>query len=218
MESVSTSRVVVAGVTGAVGQLVLAQLLAHGASVQCWTRRPLAPHVNCQALPLHQPFTAADVAICTLGTTLKQAGSQQAFYQVDFELILAFANTARTAGCRHFILLSSLGANAKQRQFYLRVKGEIEAAVQALGFAAVSIVRPSLLTGAPRADRRYAERAAELVTGWISPLIPPRVRPVSIHRVASFLLALAKPGTIGCTIYENWEIHRYHATPRADRL
>lgn len=218
MEPLSRSRFVLAGVTGAVGQQVLQQLLAHGASVQCWARRPLAPHVNCQALPLHHPFAAADVAICTLGTTLKQAGSQQAFYQVDFELILAFANAARTAGCRQFILLSSLGANTKQRQFYLRVKGQIEAAVQALGFANVSIVRPSLLTGATRADRRYAERAAELVTGWISPLIPTRVRPVSIQHVASFLLALAKPDTIGCTIYENWEIHRYHATPRADRL
>lgn len=218
MNTPAPSRFVLAGVTGAVGQRVLRQLLAQGAAVQCWSRRPLTPHANCQALPLHHHFAPADVAICTLGTTLKQAGSRQAFYQVDFELILAFATAARAAGCRQFILLSSLGADAKQRQFYLRVKGEIEAAVQALGFAAVSIIRPSLLTGASRTDRRYAERTAELLTGWIAPCLPARFRPVSVEHVASFLLALAKPDTIGCTIYENWEIHNYHATSRADRL
>lgn len=241
-------RLVLAGVTGAVGQQLLMQLLASRAdadhadtlitagaqaqsaqatsepsalrrvdSVQCWTRKALPVAAAVDAMPLYSPFAPADVAICTLGTTLKQAGSRASFYAVDYQLVLDFANAAYQAGSTHFILLSSLGADPKQRQFYLHVKGQIEQAIKAVGFASVSIVRPSLLLGAVRPERRVLEQLMAVASRWLGPLIPLRYRPVPVSQVASFLLALAKPATIGTFIYENWEIHQHHATSRLDR-
>ncbi len=104
----------------------------------------------------------ADEACCCLGTTIKQAGSQAAFRAVDFDAVLAFARAAKAAGARRFAVVSALGASARSASFYNRVKGEMEAAVSALGFDSVVFARPSLLAGE---RERWASRHAAASSG-----------------------------------------------------
>lgn len=209
----ATLKVVLAGASGAIGKLLLQQLQHEPriGQLQAWTRQPLPASSPLTQLPLGADFAPADVAICTLGTTIAQAGSQQAFQAIDLDLVVAFAKAARQAGCHRFIVVSSLGADATSRNFYLRVKGQMEQAVAALGFDAVHLVRPSLLTGATRRDFRLGERISIGLSRFVSPLIPIRWRPVNVHAVGSFLLSLAKTDTIGVFVHENWEIHHHHA-------
>jgi uncharacterized protein YbjT (DUF2867 family) len=101
------------------------------------------------------------VALCCLGTTLRQAGSQAAFRAVDHDAVVAFARAARARGARRFVLVSSLGADPRSRTFYLRVKGEADDAVAGLGFEQVTILRPSMLDDeGTRPDHRRGERLA----------------------------------------------------------
>ena len=97
-----------------------------------------------------------DDAFCALGTTIKTAGSRAAFRRVDFGYVVAFARAARAVGARRFMLVSAIGASARSRIFYLRVKGETEEAVAALGYPALHIFRPGLLLG-QRAESRPRE-------------------------------------------------------------
>lgn len=211
--SMPSTKIVLAGASGAIGQQLLQQLLKHPhrGQLQAWTRQQLPASSQLVQLPLGADFAPADVAICTLGTTIAQAGSQQAFQAVDLDLVVTFAKAARQAGCRRFIVVSSLGADATSRNFYLRVKGQMEHAVAALGFEAVHLVRPSLLTGATRRDVRLGEQFSIALSSLFSRLIPIRWRPVEVGVVGSFLLSLAKTDTIGVFVHENWEIHHHHA-------
>ncbi|QMW24253.1 Rossmann-fold NAD(P)-binding domain-containing protein [Sandaracinobacteroides saxicola] len=111
---------------------------------------------------------ALAVAVCALGTTMAKAGSDAAFRAVDETAVLNFARAARAAGAGRFVLVSSVGAGGGG--FYLRVKGEVERAVAALGFARLDVMRPGLLLG-PRAERRPGERLAQAVAPWLNPLM-----------------------------------------------
>lgn len=101
-----------------------------------------------------------DVAVSTLGTTRKQAGTWQAFEAVDRHAVLAFAEAAHAAGARHFLAVSSSGANAASRNAYLRLKGEVEEALGASGFDRVDLLRPGLLLGKRPGETRVLERLA----------------------------------------------------------
>lgn len=143
----------------------------------------------------------ADAAACALGTTIKVAGSQAAFRAVDFDAVLAFAKAARAAGVRRFAVVSALGADARSRNFYSRVKGDAEAALAELGFDSLVIARPSLLLG-DRAALGQPERRGELIgqaiTRHIGGLIPAAWRPIEGAVVARALvraLAEGRPGT-----------------------
>lgn len=116
-----------------------------------------------------------DDAFCCLGTTIKQAGSQDAFRAVDHGAVLAFAWAARRNGAGRFFVVSSLGAKAKSRVFYNRVKGETEAALQVLNFKTLGIFRPSLLLG-PRTETRPGERIGAAMMWLAEPLLLGRLR------------------------------------------
>src|SRR5882724_10182847 len=109
-----------------------------------------------------EDFANIDDLFCALGTTIGKAGSQAAFRQVDFEYPLAAAKLALQAGTKRFVLVSSVGADARSKNFYLRTKGELEQAVSALGFQSVHIFRPSLLLG-KREEFRVGERVATVI-------------------------------------------------------
>ncbi len=151
---------------------------------------------------------AVDDVFCCLGTTLKQAGSRQAFRRVDHDYVVAAAELARERGARAFLLVSALGADAGSRVFYNRVKGETERDVAALGFAGVALLRPSLLLGR-RADLRAGEGLAQKVAPLLSPLL---VGPLRKYRatagaaVARAMLRLAKDGVAGVRVVENDEV------------
>ena len=116
-----------------------------------------------------------DDAYCCLGTTIRQAGSQDAFRAVDRGAVLAFAWAARRNGAGRFFAVSSLGADAASRIFYNRVKGETEAALRVLDFKTLGIFRPSLLLG-PRPDARPGERIGAALMWLAEPLLLGRLR------------------------------------------
>jgi uncharacterized protein YbjT (DUF2867 family) len=210
------SSVLLAGATGLIGreltQLLLAQVPAP--TLHALVRRvPAAADTRVHWLPVDfarlPALPAAQEAWCCLGTTLKQAGSQAAFRAVDFDAVLAFATAARAAGVQRFAVVSSLGANSHAAAFYSRVKGEMEAAVGALGFASVVIARPSLLAGDRAAlgqPSRSGERLALLLTRPLAPLIPKRVRPIEARTVARGMVAALRQQRPGVRIFESGEL------------
>lgn len=142
-----------------------------------------------------------DVVICALGTTMKQAGSRERFRRVDHDYPLMIARLAAEHGARHFLLVTALGASARSRVFYNRVKGEIEEAVSALPFRGVTIVRPSLLVG-----ERAEVRRGEVIGSRLAFLLPRRYKPVRAAAVAATLVRAAKEETEGRRVIESAEI------------
>ena len=149
--------------------------------------------------PSPMPLQAA---CCVLGTTRKKAGSDAAFRRVDLEYVEHFARWARGAGASHFVLVSSVGADASSGNLYLRTKGEAEAAVQAAGFESVTILRPSLLVG-ERGEQRTGERIGIVIANVLAPLcLGPlaKYRPISAQRVAAAAVAAVKAPRPGVSI------------------
>src|ERR1700757_1478038 len=147
-------KVLILGATGLVGRSALAQALAHPAVTQVIapTRKPLGKQdklTNPVATKLEQLLQEVtgwgpDAAICATGTTIKTAGSKEAFRAVDHDLPLSFARLAHQAGTQNFALVSAIGASVDSSFFYARVKGELERDVRGIGFRSLTIVRPSI--------------------------------------------------------------------------
>lgn len=195
----------VAGATGLVGREILARLLADKrySAVHCMGRRQagithpkLVTHLTENFATFGAP--AVDDVFIALGTTIKVAGSQQAFRAIDFDAVLAVARSARTAGARRLGIVSAMGADAKSSVFYNRVKGEMEAAVSQLGYDSVVLARPSLLSGDRGAlgqARRSAENFAATTMRLLRPLTPANYRAIAAADVAAALVSgvLASP-------------------------
>lgn len=200
----------VAGATGLVGRELLRQLAeAPYGRVGALLRR-VPDDLPSAVTPIVADFEhldrvadrlAVDDVFCALGTTIRTAGSQEAFRRVDHDYVVALARLARARGARHFLLVSSLGADPRSRVFYSRVKGEVEAAVQAVGYPSVTIVRPSLLLGA-RQEFRLGERLMQP----LGPLMPRRFRPVHARAVAATLLRAARAAEPGVQVIESRDI------------
>lgn len=202
----SYGKALVSGSTGLVGASLLRQLATRPwDEVRALTRRsfPATPPITPIIVDFEQdkpqlPLFGVTHVFSCLGTTIKQAGSQQAFRRVDYDIPLMIARAARGAGVPHFLLVSSVGASARARTFYLRVKGELEEAVAALGFRSVSIVRPSFLEG-----DRQPRRLGETIGVPIFRLFPRTYRSVHVDQVASAMIAAAEAGRPGVEILEN---------------
>ena len=197
-----THEVWVVGATGLVGRETVATLLETPTitRVVAVVRRPLGlGHtkleervVDFDALETALTGGSVDTAVCCLGTTIKQAGSRAQFRKVDHDYVLAFARAAKAAGAKHFVVVTALGANASSFTFYNRVKGDVESALAALGFASLTIARPSLLIG-DRAEARLGERLA----APLSRLLPASVRGIEGRTVARALVRLVVEGGRG---------------------
>ncbi|MDQ3948997.1 MAG: oxidoreductase [Gemmatimonadota bacterium] len=157
--------------------------------------------VDFDNLGAHASLFHVDQILCALGTTIRQAGTQEAFRVVDYHYPLTAARLGHERGATHFLLVSALGADARSRVFYSRVKGELEAAVLALPYRSVTIVRPSLLLG-PRAEYRLGEQIAKRLAF----LVPAKYKPVDAHAVAAALVRAAKQDAPGRRIIESREI------------
>lgn len=147
--------------------------------------------------------TAVDHVFCALGTTIKQAGTRERFHRVDHDYPLEVARLTRTAGARHFGLVSAAGADARSRIFYNRVKGETERDLVALGWPSLTIARPSLLLG-DRAERRRGEELGKRLAF----LVPRRWKPVDARRVAAAIVRAAKEERPGVRVMESAEMNR----------
>jgi uncharacterized protein YbjT (DUF2867 family) len=203
--------VMLVGVTGLVGGAVLVQAQgdARVDRIVAPTRRQLPPHpklenplVDFERLPADAPWWAVDSVICTLGTTIRKAGSQEAFHRVDHDYPLAVAQLTRQHGARAFALNSATGADPGSRFFYNRVKGEVEEAIRQVGFPSLTIVRPALI-GGDRDEFRPAEFVAKRLLRLADPLLPHRYRIVPHERIANVLLEAAITGPLREHIIES---------------
>lgn len=199
------------GATGAVGSKVLDLALVDStiAHVVAPARKPLPSHekllnpiVDYNDLP-NAAWWGADACICTLGTTLRLAGSKEAFKRIDRDFVLAAAQRTRAAGTPCFAYNSSKGADPLARNFYFRIKGQTENALINTGFLSLILVRPSLLDTGPRAEPRPAEQIALALTRPIRCLLPNSIRPVSSIAVARALLSSALMAHPGLQIIES---------------
>lgn len=203
-----TQSVWVAGASGLVGRALLQELLGTPLQIHALLRRQvddlpksarLSQHlVDFRRADLGGPLPQAHAVYICLGTTIAQAGSEAAFQAVDHEAVLNVARAARVLGIRRCAVVSALGADPHASVFYNRVKGEMEASLQALGFERLVIARPSLLDG-PRASLgqapRMAERCALALLRPVQALIPARWRPIQARRVArAMMLVLSQRG------------------------
>ncbi len=206
------------GASGLVGGHCLQLLLEDEAyaKVAVWVRKPLALRhpqleqlvVDFARLESYAELAKANDVFCCLGTTIKKAGSQEAFRQVDFTYPLEIAKIAAANGAEQFLLVSSLGANPKSAIFYSRVKGEVEAAITPLPFRAIHIFRPSLLLG-ERQEMRLGEKIGEKVAGAFSFLLSGplrKYRPIHARVVAAAMIAVAKQNLAGVNIFESERI------------
>jgi uncharacterized protein YbjT (DUF2867 family) len=214
--------VLILGASGLVGAQALGRALAHPdvGRVIAPTRRPLTvtrqqpqasklenPLVDFEELPEQAPWWRADAAICALGTTIREAGSQAAFHRVDHDYVLAAAGLACAAGTPSFALVSALGADQASRNFYLRVKGETERDLMKLGFTSLVLARPSLLHGGPRRRPRPVESLALFFARPLAPILPRRLRPVAVSRVAQAMLDACLRAEPGVHIIESEGLH-----------
>lgn len=209
--------VLILGATGQVGQALLQLALQHPeiSRVAAPTRRPLLPHgkldnplVEFEDLPEDAAWWKADLALCALGTTLRQAKSRAGFYRVDHDYVLAAAGLAQQAGTPAFGFVSSLGADASSRLFYLRVKGETEQALSALGFASLTLARPSLLIGGPRSSARLLESCGLFLGKHLAPLLPRHYRAVTTLQVARALLEAGLRAPAGLHVIESEQMQQ----------
>lgn len=205
------SRVLLVGASGLVGQAVLQLALRdiRITRVIAPTRRPLQvqprldnPVVDFEDLPADAPWWRVDAVICTLGSTMRQAGSREAFRRVDLDYPLAAAQLARRGGARSYALNSAMGANRHSRVFYSRTKGEVEQGLIDLHYPSLTIVRPGLI-GGQRGEFRLVERVAGSVLGALDPVLPPAWRVVPPEAIARALLESALAGRPGVQIIES---------------
>ena len=146
-----------------------------------------------------------DEAFCTLGTTMKQAGSREKFRKVDLEYVLSFAKLAKNAGTSKFLVISSMGANPKSSVFYNRIKGLAEEGLKNLGFKHLVILRPSLLLG-KRPEPRLGERMGAIFMKAFNFLIPDNHKAIEASRVADKMLEMAGNASEGVTVVESGEM------------
>jgi uncharacterized protein YbjT (DUF2867 family) len=149
--------------------------------------------VDFESLEDYQGYFGCQHTYVCLGTTIKKAGSKSAFRKVDFEYVHVAAQLARAQRAVSFVWISSVGANAKSNNFYLRVKGELENAILGMsGLQNASAVRPSLLLG-ERMEMRPAEKLASVFSPFLSPLLLGglvKYKPVQAADVAAQMIRL----------------------------
>ena len=211
-------KAVLIGATGAVGKDLLQALLedARYTEVVAFARRALGVQheklrehtIDFDAPATWQELVKGDVLFSTLGTSLKQAGSKEAQRHIDYDYQLAFAKAARANGVKSLVLLSSIGANSKSSIFYLRLKGELDDAVQCLGFDSLSIVRPPSLIRAK--SKRFGETASVKFLQAVNAIgFAKRLAPMETAVVARSMAALGLDSASGTRIIEGQDVRDF---------
>jgi uncharacterized protein YbjT (DUF2867 family) len=205
--------ILLAGATGFVGRLALDILLDAPdiSRVFAITRRPLGREhprlanriVQFEQIESQLKNVTCQAALCAVGTTLREAGSERAFRQVDIDTVMAFARAAKAAQAQRFVVVSSVGADPQSKNFYLRTKGEMEQALAGVGFASLDILQPSLLLGW-RGVIRPAELAASLLMPLANPFLLGKREPyraIAARTVAAAMVGATRSGRRGTQRY-----------------
>lgn len=208
------------GATGLVGGALLARLAEHRAYGRVATLGRRAPDFHHEGVAHHVAdlsgdgapieLPRADVLFCCLGTTIKQAKTEAAFRAVDFDLVVQIAKQAAANGTNTFVGVSSIGASADSRNFYLRTKGEMEQTVARLGFKRSGFVRPSYLLG-EREHFRFAEQVGRQINRLLNPVLLgglTRYRAVDGDTVAAAMIGFDLSSALGSHIIEGKDIWR----------
>jgi uncharacterized protein YbjT (DUF2867 family) len=211
-------RLLLAGGSGEVGQRLLQKLIARNDVEQIHLvnrshNKVASPKViqhnidfeHLNSLNLDLKF---DIAYCCLGTTIKKAGSKTAFEKIDLHYVASFAQLAKRHQCDRLALISSAGATAKSKNFYLHTKGRMEDMLTAMPWSALWIVRPGLLTG-KRREFRLSERLGGAVMRMLNPFLTgPLVnfRSIPLASVANGMSVLVGTPDSGTTILHNEQI------------
>lgn len=208
----------IVGVTGLIGKQVLQLLLndSHYSKLITLTRKPLditnpmleSLVVDFDRLSEYGNSLRADDVFCCLGTTIRIAKTKEAFRKVDFDYPVEVARLTKNMGATQYLLVSALGADKHSTIFYNRVKGEVEEAIDQVGFRTVHIFRPSLLLG-KREEERAGEGAATVFFKLFGFLIPAKYKAVDSARVARAMVAIATSDKAGVFIHESKIIQGY---------
>jgi uncharacterized protein YbjT (DUF2867 family) len=211
-------KALILGASGLTGNLLLQQLLNNPVyqQVYAYVRREM-PVQHPKLIQLVTNYDQLDSAVdaddvfCCLGTTIKKAGSQEAFRQVDLVYPLKVATLQRQSGSTHFLLISAIGANARSGIFYSRTKGEAEEGITALQYPITSIFQPSLIVG-NRDERRTGEKIAMYLMPIFAPLLMGswrKYRPIAVEKLANAMFRAAQDtGRKGLQVYQFDELNK----------
>ncbi|GAB7220041.1 NAD-dependent epimerase/dehydratase family protein [Vibrio comitans] len=195
---ITKPNLILAGGTGLIGQHAIDYLLQHPEYVDkiyAPTRRPLSQSTDSLIALSNEEFDSSltinvSLGLICLGTTKKQAGSNEALYRIDHDLVISFAKTMKSLGVKRLGVVSSYGAKAESSSHYLKCKGEMERDLQQLGFEHLIIARPGPLQGermAPRWDEVVIQKVLKIVKPiMLGPL--ENLRPILAQDVAIYLV------------------------------
>lgn len=227
MQTESGRVALVAGANGMVGIELLRALVEAGAyrRVIALTRRPLpleAPRlvnriIRFQDLDTELRGVSCDDAFCCLGTTRRAAGSQAAFRAVDHDVVLRFASWVQGAGAQTLVCISSAGAAPGSRNFYLRVKGETELALEALRFRALHLMQPGLILG-ERANWRTTEMIGRVFMPVINPLLVGQFEQWRAIRATTLAAAMRAAAALGLAGVHRHSSRALQSLARTGRL
>lgn len=160
---------------------------------------------------LKDQWSATDMAICCLGTTIKVAGSQENFRKVDFEYVLQFAKLCKALGIEKFGVVSAAGSSPQSKIFYSRIKGEMEEALIQLNFKHLIFARPGVLIG-QRNELRVSERFFILISPFVNLFMLgtlAKYRSVQASSVAGSLISHLKKASLKVQYLEGFELIKY---------
>ncbi|MCC5946096.1 MAG: NAD-dependent epimerase/dehydratase family protein [Bernardetiaceae bacterium] len=209
----ATKTAIIVGATGLIGNALLDYLihderyekiiLLLRRKIETTSSKIEQKIVDFDNLAAHSKSIQGDHAFCCLGTTMKKAGSREAFYKVDYTYCFEFARLAAENAIPKFAIVTAMGADAKALVYYNRVKGEIEDAVRTLDFEAIHILRPSLLLGERKNDSRIGEDIAQGLSKALSFMIPDKYKGIEGKQVAKAMLSLMNTEEQGAFVHES---------------
>ena len=210
MVSSSQKIALVIGATGLIGDQLARKLCqsAYYDKIKVLVRKPLGwQHPRLQEIHvdfdhLNSLLTQADDIFCCLGTTMKKAGSKEAFRKVDYQYPMDIARLGREQGASQFAIVTSMGADPKSLFYYSRVKGEVERDLAFLNYPTLLIFRPSLLLG-NRPEPRLGERISAGFMKLFSPLMPAKYKAIESSIVAEFMATKAQQNLTGRHVFES---------------
>ena len=208
-------KALVIGATGAVGKDLVQQLSEDSSfeRVDIFVRREVkipAVKVVAHVVDFDHPETWADqlkgdVLFSCLGTTIRAAGSQDAQWKVDYTYQYEAAKAAKANGVKTYVLVSSVGANAKSKVFYTKMKGALDEAVQELGFEGCFILRPPSLIR--KGSDRFGEKVGIVALKAFNAIgLMRSFTPMSTEAVAAAMIRLTKSGRQGVEIINSQDI------------
>jgi len=213
----NTKTATLIGSTGLIGSHILDQLLRDESieTVRILVRRPVDvrhPKLETRVIgfadleAFREGIRGSDSVLCAVGTTnARVKGDRAAYRRVDFDIPVNAAQFCAETGVPAFLLVSSVGADSRSGNFYLRLKGEAEEAVQGFNIPSIAIFRPSMLLG-KRHESRPMETLAQAVSKPLSFLFPPKYKPIRAEDVARAMIAAAKAPLPGLKVYHYREM------------